>query len=339
MNRILLHIAFWVFFVLWSSATFDCPSTYLQVVGYTLVRLPVLMIATYILIYVLVPKFLIKEQSYWKFAFYCILNFLCATLLDRWVSGSDIVDYILSTEDIEFTFFSEKPIFRNSFLLFSVMGLASMIKYFKLYTQKAEIAHQLKEDSLTARHNFLKAQLNPHFLFNALNNIYSLSLQKNQTEIGESISQLSGIMQYLTYESSSDFVPLQKEVALINNYIKVQQLRLSDQDDVTISFQVNGDIKNRIIAPVILLPLVENTFKHGIKHGHPSIIKIEIRVIGKQLLFTTRNSKFSANKKSENHGVGIDNVKRRLELTYDDRHTLDTTVTEKYYTCSLRIDL
>lgn len=339
MKRVLLHIAFWIFFVLWSSATFECPSTYWQVVAYTLVRLPVVVIATYILIYFLVPRYLIKDQKYGHFAFWCIVNFLGATLLDRLVSGSNLVDFILRTEDVEFTFFAEIPIFRNSFLMFSVMGLASMIKYFKLYTQESEVAHRLKEENLLAQHNFLKAQLNPHFLFNALNNIYSLSIQKNQPEIGESISQLSGIMQYLTYDSGSDYVSLSKEVSLINNYIKVQQLRLSDEDDVTISFQVIGNLKNKVIAPVILLPFVENSFKHGTKNGCQSLIKIELRLEEHQIIFITRNHNYAKGEISESQGVGLDIVRRRLELTYRDGYRLETDVTETYYTSTLRIDL
>ena len=340
MKRIAQHALFWTFFVLWSSATFECPSTYWQVVAYTLVRLPVIMLATYILIYVILPQHLIHHKNYLKFAALFVLNFLIATLVDRDVCGSPMVDYILQAEDAEFYFFVGQPIFRNSFLLLSIMGIASLIKFFKLYIEKENRTHQLQQENLETRHAFLKAQVNPHFLFNALNNIYSMAVQKDQEDIASSLENLSGIMQYLTYDSSTDYVALKKEIELLQHYVQIQHMRLSETDDVMVSFNVKGDINGKSIAPVILLPLVENAFKHGIKMGEQCLISINLTLLDNQLELRIKNTLFEDRSNGiRAKGIGVNNVQKRLEFAYPGRYSFQTKKSASHFYSTLQIDL
>ena len=116
--------------------------------------------------------------------------------------------------------------FRNSFLLLSIMGITSLIRFYKVFLAKEKKENQLIQEKLETQYAFLKAQVNPHFLYNALNNIYSMAVQKNQTEIASGLENLSGIMQYLTYESNSPFVSLKKEIDLLQNYIELSLITM-----------------------------------------------------------------------------------------------------------------
>lgn len=201
-------------------------------------RLPIIILATYVLIYFIVPRYIIKDQDYFKFTVLFLVNFTIATLLDRAITFSVILDFCFNPSTS--SFFSQVPLLRNSFLLLSVMGLASMIRFFKLYLEKERKGHQLQKDHLETKLSFLKAQVSPHFLFNALNNLYSMSIQRDEKEIAEGLENLSGIMHYLTYESNDKLVPLQREIELLKNYIEIQRLRIAVTDDTTISINLES---------------------------------------------------------------------------------------------------
>ena len=338
MKRVGQHILFWSIFVLWSSFLFECPSTYLDVVWYNVMRLPIIVLATYVLIYFIVPRYIVKSQDYFTFSILFLINFIMATLLDRAITFSVILDFCFNPSTS--SFFSQVPLLRNSFLLLSVMGLASMIRFFKLYLEKERKGHQLQKDHLETKLSFLKAQVSPHFLFNALNNLYSMSIQKEEKEIAAGLENLSGIMHYLTYESNDKLVSLQKEMELLRNYIEIQQLRIADTDDTTISFNLEGKLNGQQIAPVLLLPLVENAFKHGVQPNKKCLVSIKIKVKKDELDLKIQNTKFAAiNCDDKNNGVGLKNVQRRLSLVYPQKHTLQANEDEEFYFTTLKLDL
>ncbi len=301
-------------------------------------RLPVIILATYVLIYLIVPTYIIKEQNYFKFSILFLINFVIASLLDRAITYSAILDFCFNPSTS--SFFSQVPLFRNSFLLLSIMGLASMIRFFKLYLEKERKGHQLQKDHLETKLSFLKAQVSPHFLFNALNNLYSISIQKQEPEIAAGLENLSGIMHYLTYESNDKLVPLQREVELLKNYIEIQHLRIADTDDTTISFNLEGNINGQQIAPVILLPLIENAFKHGVKPEEKCLVSIKVFVEGKDLKLKIQNSRFAkVNCNEKSSGVGLQNVQRRLSLLYPEKHVLNASEEKNFYFTELKLDL
>jgi LytS/YehU family sensor histidine kinase len=296
--------------------------------------------ATYLVLYVFLPKYLIEEKNYGKFIFFFCLNFILTNILDRFIISTDLIDRILKDTGLTFTFFNEIPIFRNSFLLLSIMGLAFGIRFFKLFLKEERRKHQLQEEHLATKLAFLKTQINPHFLFNALNNLYSMAIQEKQEEIAQGLENLSGIMHYLTYESSAEMVSLEKEIKLLQDYMEIQHLRIGVTDNTLISFNIEGEVRGKKIAPVILLPLTENAFKHGIQPEHKCLVKIRLIMEGNRLIFNIKNTFFPKTKALiTEKGIGIENVKKRLLLTYPNRHEFKHEIKEDYFYTTLQLDI
>lgn len=176
-------------------------------------------------------------------------------------------------------------------------------------------------EKANAELSFLKAQINPHFLFNTLNNIYTLSVT-NSTHTSESIMKLSNIMRYVTDEVSEDFVLLQDEINCVNDYIDLQRLRLGKKTKV--NFKIAGSITNQRIAPLILIPFVENMFKYGISKQEESTLDIELLAEAQTITFFCENRIFNNQSKNPDRiGVGIANTKQRLEYIYPKKHLLN----------------
>ncbi|MBO4633816.1 MAG: histidine kinase [Bacteroidales bacterium] len=174
-------------------------------------------------------------------------------------------------------------------------------------------------ETVVAELSWLKAQLNPHFLFNTLNNISSLT-QIDPDKAQESIGQLSDLLRYALYDSEAEKVPLAAEVEFMDNYVDLMALRCNELTTVTKDLQVpQGHVE---VAPLLFISLIENAFKHGINARYPSFVKVSMRMEGEQLLFRCENSLFE--KQGSDHigsGIGLENMKRRLELLYPGRYT------------------
>jgi len=215
-------------------------------------------------------------------------------------------------------------------------GLSTSIRitdeWFKNERQKKE----MENEKLTSELAFLKSQVNPHFLFNILNNICSLARKKSD-DTENAIIKLSQLMRYMMFESKDEKVSLEKEVEYLQNYIELQRMRISGK--VEINFRVEGPVGQFMIEPMILIPFVENAFKHGISYIGDSGIDIVIKVMNKELNFTVENS--IVNKAGENFhsetGVGLKNVMRRLELLYPGSHELSIDDHDLKYRVFLKI--
>lgn len=194
---------------------------------------------------------------------------------------------------------------------------------------------QTEREKLNAELSYLKAQINPHFLFNTLNTIYSLSIEQSE-QTPSAITKLSGMMRYVLSDAGSNMVPVQRELDYIRDYIALQQLRFGDA--VPVSFQLKGQATGQQIAPLILITFVENAFKHGVNAAESSDISIEITLHEKQLLFTAFNNKVTV-QHDDNGGLGIENTKQRLQLVYPGRHTLTINDTPAYFSVSLILQL
>ena len=184
----------------------------------------------------------------------------------------------------------------------------------------------------------LKAQINPHFLFNNLNTIYSLAL-KGDVRTKDVILQLSDFLRYVLYDTSSDKIELEKEIEIIKTYVGLQRERIN-QDITAVILNIEGEFKGAIIAPLLLLPLAENCFKHGIGKSK-GIIQIDIQYSGHQLRFSTKNPVARRENvvNPEQGGIGIKNVEKRLNLLYPDKHKLTFTENEELFSVDLKIDL
>ncbi|MEI7420488.1 MAG: histidine kinase [Prolixibacteraceae bacterium] len=184
----------------------------------------------------------------------------------------------------------------------------------------------------------LKAQINPHFLFNNLNTIYSMATN-NDLKTKEVILQLSDFLRYVLYDTASEFIPLEKEVEIIRTYVELQKARI-DPEIMAVNLTVEGDFGDTRITPLLLLPLAENCFKHGIGKG-PGSIDLYIGLEGKRLHFVTSNAVAirERNSEGENGGIGINNVEKRLNLLYPDRHALEYVEKEGLWKLEMFIEL
>jgi sensor histidine kinase YesM len=207
----------------------------------------------------------------------------------------------------------------------------SIIDWFK----NERIKQQLENQHLKTELAFLKSQINPHFLFNTLNNIYILAY-KQSDQTAEAILKLSEMMRYMLYESSNDFVLVQKEIDIIRQLISLQQLRT--KEPLCFELQTTGPGEQSKIAPLILVSFVENIFKHGVlnERNDPAVVHLDIE--DNNLTFDSRN-KINRQAKDNTRGIGLPNVKRRLELLYPGRYDFKITNNETHYSIHLKLQL
>lgn len=221
------------------------------------------------------------------------------------------------------------------FIFIVVMGLSVAVSTVQKWQLTEQVVVKANAEKANAELSFLKAQINPHFLFNTLNNIYALSVT-NSEHISESIMKLSNIMRYVTDDVTENFVSLQSEVDCINDYIDLQKLRLGNK--TKFDFTCSGDFSNKKIAPLVLMTFIENVFKYGISTHKTSAITIRLTAEGNKLRLFCQNTIFDKDKPSTRKGIGIANTKQRLELIYPGRHKLDVSAMDKLFTVNLEID-
>jgi LytS/YehU family sensor histidine kinase len=194
---------------------------------------------------------------------------------------------------------------------------------------------QTQKEKLSAELSYLKAQINPHFLFNTLNTIYSLSIQQSP-ETPKAVIELSEMMRYVTTEAHQDFVSLEKEIKYLDNYIALQKLRL--ESTVELLYTVKGETAGKKISPLLLMPFIENAFKHGVNPEEESMIRIDIEMTENQLHLFVFNQKVTRTiEPREESGIGILNAKNRLELMYPGQYDLQIKDASKDYSVSLFI--
>lgn len=205
-------------------------------------------------------------------------------------------------------------------LFFMSMAVSAMLVLSKQWRESESNKALIEAQKANAELAFLKAQISPHFLFNVLNNIYALAITKNE-HTASSILRLSNIMRYVTDEARTDFVPVEKEIACINDYIALQKIRLSKK--VTVNYTVTGNYGNAMVAPLILMALVENCFKHGISNNVESEINIHIWADPGTIQLKTSNLFIKSNDEKKRVGVGLKNVTQRLEHLYKNKYQLN----------------
>ncbi|NND07897.1 MAG: histidine kinase [Saprospiraceae bacterium] len=290
-------------------------------------------IMIYINLLYLIPMFL-SRKKFWTYVALLLLTVLVLTPIKI---------------AIQVYLFAETPSFQNYllanqsyfFMSMFLVGSSSTIygilsDWFIHQSEKMELQTQTMQSEL----KFLRSQINPHFLFNTLNNLYALTLKKSD-DAPEIVLKLSEMMRYMLYECNEKQVLLSKEVAYMKNYLDLERLRQHETIDLT--FNLKGDISEQKIAPLLLIPFIENSFKHGpssqINHGW---VKIDLEVEGNRLLFSVENSKGPSQPRMihrKSGGIGLVNVRRRLNLLYDDKYKLDISNQPNSYQISLVLNL
>ena len=224
----------------------------------------------------------------------------------------------------------------NIAIFLLVFVFSTGLKVIQQWLNSEQRNKEIATEKLKAEFSFLKAQINPHFLFNTLNNIYALaSAQSEQT--APAVMKLSSIMRYVLTEARNDLVPLDKEIQFTSHYIELQKMRLTDK--TIIEFEVKGEPFGRQIAPLLLLPFVENAFKYGTSTRERSPIRIMLEINKEWLYFRICNHKHinTSLKATDNTGIGITNTKRRLDLFYEDRYQLEIEDKASEFSVHLKI--
>jgi hypothetical protein len=222
------------------------------------------------------------------------------------------------------------------FIFIIVIGLSTAVSTVQKWQYTEQMVMKAQAEKAHAELSFLKAQINPHFLFNTLNNIYALSVS-NSAKTPESIMKLSNIMRYVTDEVVEDAVALQSEIDCINDYIDLQRLRVGKSAIINLVY--TGDFTGKKIAPLVLMTFIENVFKYGISKHKSAVITIKLNVDDTRLIFFCQNPVFPNSTASKRRGIGIVNTKQRLEHMYPGRHRLYIDAGSDLFTVNLEIDL
>lgn len=335
-HRLLWHLLFWIATLVVYWLTFaGYQDRYYEEFFMNLYLLPARMIGTYSLIYFILP--LATEKK--KFVAFGVLILIHAIAYGFLIQ---LTFYIIKPFP-EIYRYANQSIFDLSKILVTTISnygipvLAAAIIIFKKWHIDALKNQKLTEEKMSAELNFLKAQIHPHFLFNTLNNLYGLTLIKSE-KTSDVVLKLSDLLDYMIYKSNDDFVPLSKELEILDGYIELEKMRYNERLDF--HYEIVGEIDAHKIAPLILLPFIENCFKHGASNDRSSpIINIRLEVNPSYLNFVAINS-ISAEKASDssiNEGIGLANVKRRLQLIYPEQHKLEIVLKDKQFKVELKI--
>lgn len=198
---------------------------------------------------------------------------------------------------------------------------------------------QMEKEKLKSELSFLKYQLNPHLLFNTLNNLFSMSQASGANEVSDGILKLSGIMRYMLYENKEAQIPLSKEIEFLRQYVDLQRLRVTDESKIKVTFTTAGDVAGTMIPSFLLAPFVENAFKHGVDTTKYSEIAIFLEVLEDGLHFEVKNKIFRNQKRmrSNEGGIGIVNLKKRLDILFPNSHTLEQYERDEHYISKLTL--
>jgi two-component system sensor histidine kinase AlgZ len=333
---VLLHISFWCvyisFFFYNVSSRPRHPNEEVSLWStffFTVFNVTFNMLVAYINYFIFLPRFL-KYRKLGRYLLGYAIPFIAITIL-RVHLQRYIVDGYTHQEHY---FYSTLYIVQMTSTSLFIVIFVSMLRFAKDWFELEAKKKELENEKLSAELSFLKEQINPHFLFNTLNNLYYLAYTKsdNTTEV---IAKLSQMMRYMIYESNYKQVELSKEIEYMKNYVSLERLRLNNE--IPIEFKVNGDPAGIKIAPLILITFLENAFKHGVASDNKKAwVNLTIDLSGKNCIYTVENSKIpkvnSVTSEQGKSGIGLQNVKRRLELTYGESYDLEVKdLPDRYY--------
>lgn len=343
-TRIALHVVFWLVY-LPINAALSCVirSKTLEEEFYTALvneaySLPLKLVFVYFFFYYVIPLYL-ERSKIWQLVGLLILSFMIATFLYRleiaWIylpnDNSRWIAFITSAKGLLLTIFD----------LFITLAAAVTIKLLRMHYKSLEFEQELIREKLQSELNFLRAQTNPHFLFNTLNNLYVLARKKSD-KTADAIMMLSKIMRFVLYECRAPRIAIGDEAKVIQDYIELEKLRYNKR--LSVDYQENIDNSLTSIAPLLLLPFVENSFKHGAGGTTGDVdIHIHLSLNRQELSFSVRNtvdSDFEMPANGNNgSGIGLKNVHRQLDLLYPGQYQLFTGRENGFFKADLRIRL
>jgi sensor histidine kinase YesM len=338
-KTVITHILFWMTYIVYQALDegwMDKDELSFHLVPQFLTDVPVVILLSYINLYVLMPAFY-YPRKYFQYVFTLLLLMLAGGLGQRyftyqiWVPWDKIHDVAMYQTEKK-NFYIPVRILKNAVQAYPVVALTMLIKLMRDANKQEKRLREIEKEKYSAEMGLLKAQINPHFFFNTLNSLYALTLIGSKMA-SNVVLRLSDLMRYMLYEANDNQVMLTAEIKHLENYINIEQMRFADRLDL--SFQCSGDIEGKKIAPLLLLPFVENAFKHGIENN-VGWVTISLKVTGNQLFLKVENSCQTTVKGA---GLGLANVKRRLELIYPSYHELIIRHSSETYEVDLKLQL
>jgi two-component system LytT family sensor kinase len=301
--------------------------------------------AYYLNAYVLVPTFLLKKRNgiYFLLLTAIIIAIVFLTgFADRFFNIRELLEVAFHKRGPGKRGFGKHGYFDTFTITITslVLGISTSVATVQSWQKNRALQKEMEADKISSELSFLKAQINPHFFFNTLNNIYALTLVNVETS-RTALHQLSRMMRYVLYDTQNSTALLSQEIAFIKDYISLMQLRLTDK--VTVDYTSPVPLKEFPVAPMLFLPFVENAFKHGVSDTLPSTIEVRITQDGNQVKLHVQNSiyKKQGADLEDNKGIGLANTIRRLDLLYPGKHILevDNNLETNVYTVNLTLSL
>ncbi len=342
-RRLLKHLAFWTFILAFQisrsgSKIIDTNwHDFRSLLIEHSLMLPLLVMISYFFAYFLLPRFLSARRYLFLFLL-ALGSGAFAIIMMRTILYAYVFPEFYPAYFEKYPGFWNFNIAQYAFYIFSTVAIVVMIKYASQLRRVERIRYQLEQQNLSSELALLRNQVNPHFLFNTLNNINVL-VKKDPELTQKSIVKLSEIMRYMLTEAVNEKVLLTKEIEYLNSYIGLLSLRLEQKDYIL--FTVTGDAFGLLIPPMLLIPFVENAFKHGLKDVPAPGIVVQLEIASDKIMYYVENfiKPNTISDAPNSNGIGIANLKRRLGLLYPGRHKLDIHTDGKTYKCKLELEL
>ncbi len=328
------HVIFWmILFGLWYFLRYQDYARSTTALQVTSIKVADLALMIYLTNYLLIPKLLYKKR-YTGFALAFIIMITCSSITKMYVIGHVIDSPALINFTANFKTRLYDNIIPHFFLVTSGVAIKLLFDYIRIQKNMGELAREKVEAEL----NFLKSQINPHFLFNSLNSVYFL-IDKNNPEARDALHKFSAMLRYQLYEMNESPIPIEKELAYLKDYIDLQKLRKNENYSVAV--EGTESVKDFVIEPLLLIPFVENAFKHISNfQARPNYINLSMDRSNGHFTFVVVNSKDAAEHKTEKPGgIGLQNVKKRLELLYPGSYKLEILDGEDNFKVGLTIKI
>ena len=332
--KILIHLFFWIYII--NQALFPLyinkvePWYYQDLIIYTAIGL-----FTFYSLYFSMPFLFSRKNK--LISIFLGLMLIAALVFIRVGLEYPYWKYIFPPKDLKMLEVTNAWYFNSLRLTIIYTIYAVLIRLAINWYESQKLKNELIHQTQTSELALLRSQVNPHFLFNTLNNIYSLVYQKSD-DAPAAVMKLSSIMRYMLYDATTDKVLLEKEIEYLQSFIELQKLRLRRPD--FFDFHITGSVNGRTIAPMLLIPFVENAFKHGSKLTDNPGIRINLDIEPQKITFEVINrvKRNVIGAKDQSGGIGLQNIRRRLELLYPEKHTLEVREEEEQYYVKLILE-
>ena len=329
------HVLFWlVFFAGWYFLRYQDFSTRRLALEITTIKVVDLALLVYITNLLLIPKLLYKKQ-YFLFALIYISMIFCSTWLKFSINAG-----IMHIRNFSFWSDFKSRVYDNLIPHYLLVSTGAAIKLLTDYVRAQRRLTEITREKAESELKFLKSQINPHFLFNSLNSVYFL-IDKSNKEARESLHKFSEMLRYQLYECGGEKIGIEKEIRYLEDYVDLQRLRKDEQYKV--DFCCSKAVSGFAIEPLLLIPFVENSFKHLSHFGNGKINEINIAVnrVNGEFSFSVANTVDYSSKKNSDPvgGIGLKNVRRRLELLYPDKYQLSITEDDGWFRVELRLEV